>query len=130
MTAVSCQFGSMNDTTLPVGMRDSRVAASPLACVYSVAQSSRISLSTNTVRRGDCSAAVLSESASVVCTHNPRRYAADACAVSCRARAITSTDLTIHATHGHRVPKPRRQVGVDRHLGDLAVGGRVGALHL
>src|SRR5271157_5501280 len=130
MTAASCQFGSMNDTTPPVGMRASRALASPLAWVYSVAQSSRVSASTNTVRRGEISAAARSESASVVRTHSPRRYASAARVVSWWARAITSTGLSVHAAHGHRVPKARRQVSVDRHLGDLAIRGLVGALHL
>src|SRR5271166_1477799 len=130
MTAASCQFGSMNDTTLPVGMRDSMAPASLLAWVYSVSQSSRMSASTNTVRQGEISAAARSESASVVCTQSSRRYASTARAVSWWARAITLTGLTIHAAHGHRVSKARRQVGVDRHLGDLAIRGLVGALHL
>src|ERR1700741_4020171 len=130
MTAASCQFGSMNDTTLPVGMRATRAAASPAAWVYNVAQSSRVSASTNTVRCGEVSAAASSEPASVVCTHSPRRYASAARAMFWWARAITAIGLIIHAAHGHRVSKARRQMRVDRHLCDLAIRGLVGALHL
>src|SRR5689334_328257 len=128
MTALSYQFGNMNDTVLPVGIRVSRAPASVWAWWCSAAQSKRMSLSTNIVRRGVSDAAVPTASASVVCTHNPRRYASAACAVL--ARAITLAGLTIHATHRHRVPEPRRQVGVDGHLGHLTIGGRVGAPHL
>src|SRR6516225_6701495 len=89
-----------------------------------------MSLSTNTVRCGAISAAARKESAKVVCTHSPRRYACAARAVSWRAAAITSAGLTVHAAHGHRVAEIRRQMGVDRHLRHLAIGGLVGAPHL
>ncbi|ETB45040.1 hypothetical protein N602_01260 [Mycobacterium avium subsp. hominissuis 10-5606] len=73
MTAASCQFGSMNDTTLPAGIRASRAAASSPAWAYRVAQFSRTSLSTNAIRSGVRCAAARAASASVLRTHQPRR---------------------------------------------------------
>jgi hypothetical protein len=73
MTAASCQFGSMNDTTLPLGRRSSNAVARRVASVCSVVQSIRMSPSTKTYRAGEISAAVRSASARVVSTHSPRR---------------------------------------------------------
>src|SRR6185312_3597244 len=78
MTAASYQFGSMNDTTLPGGIRVIRLCARAIARACNVWQSTRMSPSTRTVRSGVRCAASRRASASVVRTHNPRRYASAA----------------------------------------------------
>src|SRR3954453_693426 len=91
MTAASCQFGSMNDTTLPGGIRAISVCASMLARSCSVRQSSRMSPSTKTVRSGVRRAASRSASARVERTHSPRRYASAARAPS----ILTNPNLSL-----------------------------------
>src|SRR2546427_5723804 len=128
MTAASCQFGSMNDTTLPGGMRAISVCASALARSCSVRQSTRMSPSTTTVRSGLRRAASRSASASVARTHSPLRYAAAARTVSL-AETLTVPNLTLDPAHGHGMAIPRRRMRVDGDLGDLPVRRRVRALH-
>src|SRR5215813_12552682 len=128
MTAASCQLGSMNDTTLPGGIRDIRLCASVLARSCSVRQSSRMSPSTNTVRFGVLRAESRRASASVERTQSPRRYASAARAVSI-AETLTDPNLALDPAHGHRMAIPCRRVRVDGDLGDLTVRRRVRALH-
>src|SRR6478609_11673235 len=125
MTAASYQFGSMNDTTLPGGIRVIRLCARAIARACSIWQSSRMSPSTRTVRSGVRCAASRRESASVVRTHNPRRYPSAARSSS----TLTDPNLALDPAHGHGMAIPRRRVRVDGDLGDLAVRCRVRALH-
>src|SRR3954454_19532849 len=125
MTAASCQFGSMNDTTLPGGIRAISVCASMLARSCSVRQSSRMSPSTKTVRSGVRRAASRSASARVERTHSPRRYASAARVPS----TLTNPNLSLDSAHGHGMAIPRRGMRVDGDLGDLTLRCRVRALH-
>ncbi len=126
MTAASCQFGSMNDTTLPAGIRAISVFAIQVACSFRVLQSSRMSPSTSTVRCGVVRGGVAQRVGE--CRRAPtvragrRRLRA--------ARRPAPSDLTLDPAHGHGMPVPRRGMRVDRDLGDLAVRRLVGALHL
>src|SRR5690242_2106585 len=128
MTAASCQLGSMNDTTLPGGIRDIRLCANVLARPCRPWQSSRISPSITTVRFGVLRAASRRASASVERTQSPRRYASAARAVS-MVETLTGPNLALDPAHGHRMAIPRRRVGIDGDLCDLAVRRGVGALH-
>src|SRR6478672_1390278 len=125
MTAASYQFGSMNDTTLPGGIRVIRLCAKAIARACSIWQSSRMSPSTRSARSGVRCAASRRESASVVRTHNPRRYASAARFSS----TLTDPNLALDPAHGHGIAIPRRGMRIDRDLGDLTVRRRVCALH-
>src|SRR6476660_9907639 len=125
MTAASYQFGSMNDTTLPGGIRVIRLCAKAIARACNVWQSTRMSPSTRTVRSGVRCAASRRASASVVRTHNPRRYASAARFSS----TLTRLNLAFDSAHGHGVAIPRRGMRIYRDLGDLTVRRCVRALH-